>query len=203
MLLLFSKSIYTVINWINILLFDLIKHDWEILCQIISDCDQKFLLSFWCVFFECLNTKFLIFTTYHPQVDNQSECMNQTVEIDLCYFFILHSNEVFITVLSYLQDYLNNNWNLSTNYAFNELAYRFCVNNILNALSLTDLLFKNYIHLHQIYCEEVKKAIAFINVISKFYYNTKHKSITVELMTYLWLHHDYIISDLMNRKLLN
>ena len=163
----------------------LIEHGWEISYQIISDQNQKFLSSFWHIIFKCLNTKLLILTVYHSQIDNQSEYMNQTVEIDLCYFLISHSDKVFITVLSYLQDYLNNNQNSSTNYAFNKLAYKFCVNDTLNILSLTDLSSKNYTHLHQMCCKEIKEAIAFTNVILKFYYNIKHKSITVESMTYL------------------
>ena len=72
-LLLFSKFIYITANWVNVLLSDLIKHNWRILHQIISDWDQKFLSSFWHVIFEHLNTKLLISTTYYSQINSQSE----------------------------------------------------------------------------------------------------------------------------------
>ena len=46
MLLLTDKSIYIAANWANVLLLDLIEHDWSIFHQIISDQDQKFLFFF-------------------------------------------------------------------------------------------------------------------------------------------------------------
>ena len=147
----------------------------------------------------------LTFTVYYSQIDSQSECMNQTVEIVLHYYFTANSNEDFTNILLYLQDHLNNFQNTSISYVSNEFLYRFCVNDTLNALSLTDLSFKDYTHFCQIYQEKAEQIIAFVNATFKLYYNTNHQFITIEsdLMIYLKLFHDYIILNLMNRKLSN
>ena len=115
-LLLSSKSIYTAVNWVNVLLSGLINHDWGILHQIINDQNQKFFLSFWHVIFEHLSTKLLTSTAYHSQTDSQSEQTNQIIKIALHYFLTSNSDKVFTTVLSYLQDYLNNSQNSSISY---------------------------------------------------------------------------------------
>ena len=58
--------------------------------------------------FKCLDTKLLTFTAYYSQINDQSEYTNQTVEIILWYFLTFYSDKVFITMLSYLQESLNN-----------------------------------------------------------------------------------------------
>ena len=93
-LLLFDKFIYTAIQWTNVLLLDLIDHDWDISQQIISDYDKKILLSFWHTIFEHLNLQLLILTAYHPLTNDQSEWTNQIVEIVLHYFLTLNSDKV-------------------------------------------------------------------------------------------------------------
>ena len=203
--LLTNKSIYTAADWTNVLLLNFIEHDWSISHQIISDQDWKFLFFFWHTIFECLNTKLLTFTAYHSQIDDQSEHTNQTVKITLHYYFMTSSDENFINILLYLQNYLNNFWNAFTDYALNELLYRFCINDILNALSSTDLSSEDYICLHQIYWEEAEQIIIFVNATFKSYYNANHQFITIksDSMTYLRLFHNYIILNLMNRKLSN
>ena len=201
-LLLSGQFIYIIVKWANILLSGLIDHDWGILHQIINDCDQKFLLSFWWALFERLGTKLLTFTVYHPQTDDQSEWINQMIEIALQYFLTTHSDKAFITVLLYLQDSLNNSQNSSTDYAPNELAYEFRTNDILDSLSV-DIFPEDYTHLCQIYCEDTEQAIAFVNVTSKSYYNIRHTSLILESMMYLQLFHGYIIPELINKKLLN
>ena len=136
-------------------------------------------------------------------MNRQFKYINQTVKIALYYFFTSNSDEIFITVLSYLQDSLNNSWNSSTNYALNKLAYKFWTNDILDVLSSTNISLKNYIWLCQIYCEKANESIVFINVMLKYYYDARHTSLTLDFMTFLWLFQDYIISDLINRKLSN
>ena len=202
MLLLSDRSIYTAADWINILLSDLIEHDWSISHQIISDQDQKFLLFFWQTIFKRLDTKLLTFTAYHSQINSQSEHINQTVEIVLHYFFISHSDKVFTTILSYLQNYLNN-FKIFTDYISNEIIYRFWVNNMLDNLCSLNLALKDYNKLHQIYCEDAEHIIIFANVMSKHYYDARHTLLIISEMIYLQLFHKYIISDLTNQKLLN
>ena len=75
-LLLFSKFIYTVSDWANVLFLDLIDHDWDIFHQIINDCDQRFLSFFWQVLFNKLDTKLLTFMIYHSQMNDQFKCTN-------------------------------------------------------------------------------------------------------------------------------
>ena len=201
--MLFSKFIYTVSNWTNVLLSSLINYDWDIFCQIINDCNQKFLLFFWQVLFNKLDIKLLTFMIYYSQMNDQFKYTNQTVEIAFWYFLTLNSDKVFTTILLYLQGSLNNSWNLSTDYAFNELFYRFCTNNTFNMISSANLALKNYSRLHQIYCEDAEHIIIFANVMSKHYYNAKHTLLIIDEMIYLWLFHEYIISDLTNQKFLN
>lgn len=83
MLLLSETFIYSAVNWTNMLLSDLIDHNWEILHQIISDCDQKFLSSFWHIIFERLETQLLTLMVYHSQMNDQFKQINQTVKITL------------------------------------------------------------------------------------------------------------------------
>ena len=116
---------------------------------------------------------------------------------------MLNSDKVFITVLSYLQDSLNNNQNLSTDYTSNKLFYRFCMNNTLDVISSVNLALKNYSRLCQIYCEDTEYIIVFANVMSKHYYDMKHIFLIINEMIYLQLFHRYIISDLTNQKFLN
>ena len=109
-LLLSKKSIYSVTDWANVLLLSLIDHDWDISYQIISDYNHKFLSFFWQVLFKKLDTKLLTSTVYHSQTDDQSEQINQTVKIALYYFLTSSewADEVFIIILLYLQNSLNN-----------------------------------------------------------------------------------------------
>ena len=125
------------------------------------------------------------------------------MKIALHYFFTSskQADEVFIIILLYLQESLNNSCNSSTDYASNKLAYDFQTKNILD--SLTDIVLKDYSRLWQIYCEEVKQTIAFANATLKHYYDTKHTSLFIEDIIYLCLFHSYIIPDLTNWKLSN
>ena len=131
--------------------------------------------------------------------------MNQIIKIVLHYYFTANSDKDFVNILLYLQDHLNNFWNASINYASNELLYKFCINDILDALSLIDFLFEDYTCLHQIYWEKAEQIITFVNVIFKLYYNMNHQFITIksDSMIYLRLFHSYIILNLMNQKLSN
>ena len=76
-----EKDMYSVTQWVNILLLSLA--DWEISAAMISDCDSKFLFNMWKTIFESLSTKLLMSTAYHSQSDEQSEQSNQTIKIAL------------------------------------------------------------------------------------------------------------------------
>ena len=69
----------------------------------------------------------------------------------------------------------------------------------------TELLSKNFNRLQQIKREQIKKALTFINIIIKTYYNESHKPINIfkKNLTYLRLHYEYKISKFINHKLHN
>ena len=66
------------------------------------------------------------------------------------------TDQVFTTILSYLQSSLNNSQNLSTDYTSNELFYKFHINNTFDAISSADVSLKNYTQLCQIYCKDAE-----------------------------------------------
>lgn len=51
----------------------LLKKDWGISAAFVSDCDVKFILSFWYSIFKALDVAMLTFTTYYLQTDSQLE----------------------------------------------------------------------------------------------------------------------------------
>ena len=160
-------------------------------------------MFFWKVLFKKLDIKLLTFTVYYFQMNEQFKHINQTVKIVLCYFLTLNLDEAFITILLYLQDSLNNSWNSFISYALNKLVYEFWINNTFNALLSANISSESYIQFCQIYCEKTDESIVFINIMLKHYYDARHTSLTLNFMTFLWLFQDYIISDLINKKLLN
>jgi transposase InsO family protein len=62
----------------------------EIVClhrlpsSIVSDHDSKFTSRWWLELHRMLGTKLLMSTSYHPQTDDQTECMNCDVSQILC-----------------------------------------------------------------------------------------------------------------------
>ena len=73
------------VQWADVVIRQLLSHDWGIPMAIISDRDTRFMSSFWKHVFTILQVKFLTSTAYHPQTDGQSERTNQTVEIAMRY----------------------------------------------------------------------------------------------------------------------
>jgi hypothetical protein len=48
--------------------------------EIISDRDRKFTSNFWKSLFDCVETKLIFSTAYHPQIDGKKERVNQVLE---------------------------------------------------------------------------------------------------------------------------
>ena len=60
---------------------------------IISDRDVKFTSNFWKCLFKGLNTKLSFSTTYDPQMDEQTERVNQVLEDMLMMYVIDHPSK--------------------------------------------------------------------------------------------------------------
>lgn len=200
-MLISRKDIYFVADWVNLLLFAMMSHDWEISKTIISDRDSKFRSSFWRTIFQKLDIKHLISIVYYSQIDEQFERTNQIVEIELRYYLISNFDENFTEILSYLQSTLNNSASASTDLALNEIVYEFKTHNIIELLA--DLSSKDFSRLREIKRDQAKKAISKTNLIAKHRYDLCHMSIQLRFNAYLRLHHDYTILELENKKLFN
>ena len=68
---------------------------------------------------------------------------------------------------------------------------------------LKNLFVKNYSRFRQIKREFVEKTITFANTIKKLQYNTAYidLQLTVEKYVYFYLYNNYIIPNLINKKL--
>ena len=91
-MLIYDKIIYEAIDWVTLLIDRLLQTDWEISKIIISNKNLKFLSNFWKIVFKRLRTKLLTNTTYHFQIDENFERINQTMKIVLRYLIITYSN---------------------------------------------------------------------------------------------------------------
>ena len=68
---------------------------------ILSDRDRKFLSNLWKAIFKILKIDFLYFTVYHSQTNENSEKINQIVEIALRHYFLSMNNSTeWLDVLS-------------------------------------------------------------------------------------------------------
>ncbi len=85
-----------------------------------------------------MGTKIATSTIYYPQLDNQSERTNQTVEITLRYITDRSSNADFIKFLSTLKRYLNNSKNTTTGRSPNKIIYGTNLNDSFGVISLRE-----------------------------------------------------------------
>ena len=146
-LLIIDHDTWSATNWKNKAIVVFINHDWSISRITISNRDLKFLFDFWKTVFRKLRTQILITTAWHFFENDQSKQTNQTIKIALRYHITAHSNNEWIDVLSFLQTEKNNVIHVIIEFAFNELAYDFKINDIFDLL--TNLSSKNYNQLRQ------------------------------------------------------
>ena len=92
-ILISDKTTWSTMNWDKILLHRLDIVDWDLSKAIIFDRDRKFLSELWTVIFSRLEVKLLYFIAYHSQIDDQSERINQMIEIALRYYMSSLSNQ--------------------------------------------------------------------------------------------------------------
>ena len=202
-LLISDKETFDASNWANIVLIALMSHDWSISRAIISDRDSKFMSSFWRKLFQLLDTKLLVSTIYHSQIDEFFERTNQIVELAFRFYLIFNSIDDFTMILSYIQTILNNSISVTTEVSSNEILYEFRTNDTLSML--TNLISEDWSRLRQVKREQVEEAIAWANIVVKSNYDRKHTAVDLQkdFMIYLRFHKGYTISELKNRKLIN
>ena len=104
-------------------------------------------------------------------------------------------------MLSFLQAKKNNVIHVIIEFVFNELAYDFKINDILDLL--TDLSSKNYSQLRQLKRKKTKFVMTFVVAFSKFRYDVVYQALNIKIKNkiYFRLYQDYIISNLFNHKL--
>jgi hypothetical protein len=93
---------------------------------IISDRGTQFVARFWEQLHECLGTKLVCSSSYHPQTDGQTETINQILE-DMLRASILHFDKNWDKCLSFAEFSYNNSYQASLKMApFDALYERRC-----------------------------------------------------------------------------
>ena len=101
--------------------------------SIVSDRDVKFLSYFWKVLWGKLGTKLLLLTTYHPQMNGQSEVVNRTLSTFLR-TIIKKNLKNWGDCLPFLEFAYNQSVHSTTKFSLFEIVYGF------NPLTPLDLL---------------------------------------------------------------
>ncbi len=189
-------------NWTLNLLRYLQLCNWRLSRVIISDRDSKFRFELWRWIFKTLNIDLLISTTYHSQTDDQSERINQTIEIALRYFLTSNSDLSWHEILSSLQQTFMNTKTF-TEHSSNEILYEMNTRSQLILLNEDDVVMNNLTR--DIIRKDVVNVIDFANVKAKIIYDVKHKSFAFNTddKVYLRLHREYSLSKKKNSKLSN
>ena len=203
-LLLSGKDTWTAAQWAEIVLRNLLQHDWGIPRSIISDRDTRFMSAFWKEIFGRMNVKFLTSTAYHPQTDGQSERTNQSVEIALRFHITARPDNDWDEILPYVQATMNNSPSSVTGLAPNELCYGFRVNDTTNMLLAAPTIpAEAYHELRLAKREEAEDAMAFASISMKARYDAKHLAFNVGKgdRVFLKLHSGYSIPGVSNKKL--
>jgi len=92
--------------------------------QIISDQDPQWRNLFWKEVCESMGTTQALTTAHHPQVDGQTEILNQTIEVAI-HAFINHNKSNWASLIPYLAFAYNNMPHTAAKYAPEYLLYRF------------------------------------------------------------------------------
>jgi len=92
------------------------------------------MLEFWQTTFNKLGVAMLTATVYYPQVDGQSECTNQTIEIALRFLLAEYSDTHWMAFLPALTAIVNNSINRATGRMPTELMYSFRVSEGISLL---------------------------------------------------------------------
>ena len=210
--LIFEKIKWNASTWTNVLLNRLLLTDWELLENIISNRNFKFILKFWTVMIKRFETKLLMFIAYHLQIDEQFEKTNQTIKIILRFFLTANSDANWIAALSMIQTNLNNSFNAIIELILNEFMYDFRMKNRLIAISekideksITNGILKKSLNATRLRMrQEAIDAVIFKNVKTKLIHDKRYKLLFIKKnKTYLKLHKNYKLSKIINSKLSN
>jgi hypothetical protein len=211
-IIILEKFTWTAVNWAETLLDRLLVADWDILKEIISNKNFKFISKFWTIVFRKLSTKLLMITIYHSQTNDQFERTNQIVEIALRFFFIENSKIDWTDVVSLIQTNLNNSSNVVIELFSNKLMYDFKIRNTLFVITdrsiseqftifskILDMLRNTRFRNRQ----ETTDAVSFVNVKVKIIHDKRHKSLFLnsKKKVFLRLHKKYSLSEVINKKL--
>jgi hypothetical protein len=96
--------------------------NWDLSKAIIFDKDSKFRSNFWKSLFKAVDTNLFTSIAYHSQTNDQSERINQTIEIALRYLLISNSNLSWHEALSTMQQIFMNTRTF-TEYSLNQAFY--------------------------------------------------------------------------------
>ncbi len=175
--------------------------NWELSRVIIFDKDVKFRFDMWKSLFKTIEIDLLTSTIYHSQTDDQSERINQIIEIALRYLLTSNSNLSWHEALSSLQHDLMN-FIIFTSFTSNQTLYE--VNIKLSLMILNDHT-KNSTLARELIRKKIADVIDFANARSKIIYDDKHKSFAFNSKNkiYLRLHREYSLSEKNNHKLSN
>ncbi len=173
--------------------------NWRLSRVIIFDRDAKFRFDMWKFLFKTIETDLLTSTIYHSQTDDQSERINQTIEIALRYLLTSNSNLSWHEALSSLQHDLMN-FIIFTSFTSNQTLYE--VNIRLSLMMLNDHTVDSTF-VRKFIRKKVANVIDFANTRFKIIYDDKHKSLAFnsENKVYLRLHHEYSLFEKENFKL--
>ena len=133
-----DKTIWFVAQWNKIFLNRFDIDDWKMSKIIISNKNRKFMSNFWTKLFRQLRVKFLYFTIYHSQIDEQFERTNQTIKIVLRFAIVVLDNSIdWFNVIFNIQREINNfSTNIDKN--SNEIFYDFI------SIQFFDLMFQKF-----------------------------------------------------------
>ena len=146
--------------------------------------------------------QFLIFVVYHSQINDQNERINQIVEIVLRYALIINLDLDWMIFLSILRTRLNDLFNASIDFFFNEIIMKFKTRDSL-ALLKHDELLKNWLKRKTINVTKTKVVIILINLTIKIVYDKHHKFLKLKIddQVFLRLHKRYFLSFVKSSKL--
>lgn len=171
-----GKDTWTAKEWAHVFLSRLDLIDWDLLVELITNCNPKFLNKFWTALFEKLRVKLFYSIAYHPQTDGSSKGTNQTVKIALQFFIhALNNSGLWPQVLPRIQTIINNTSFSSNGKTPNEVAYGFsshCFLDLLTAFPTFDTLTTRV---------DAAEAVFFALLNQKMTYNCRHQPLFMKI----------------------